>query len=78
MVEKAPLLGLLFLNNNLHVVHHRWPGEPWYRLPRLYRAGREEVLAQGGPVYAGYGGVAARYLLRPHDRLIHPVFERGG
>ncbi len=78
VVERAPLLGLLFLNNNLHVVHHHRPGEPWYRLPRLYRARRAELLAQGGPVYAGYREVAARYLLRPHDQLIHPAFEPGG
>jgi fatty acid desaturase len=76
VVEQAPLLGLLFLNNNLHVVHHHRPGEPWYRLPRLYRQARAQVLAQGGPVYAGYREVAARYLLRPHDRLVHPALQQ--
>jgi fatty acid desaturase len=77
VVEKAPVLGLLFLHNNLHVVHHQRPGEPWYRLPRLYRASRAEVLALGGPVYTGYREVVARYLFRPHDRLVHPAFDPG-
>ncbi len=76
VVEKAPVLGLLFLNNNLHAVHHRRPGAPWYRLPEIYRRGREAVLrANGGLVYDGYSEVFRRYLLRPHDVLVHPRFE---
>ncbi len=35
IVEKS-LLSLLFLNNNLHVVHHKMPAAPWYRLPQLF------------------------------------------
>ena len=37
IVEKS-VLGLLFLNNNLHVVHHAHPGLPWHALPAAYRA----------------------------------------
>ena len=77
-VEHAPLLGLLFLNNNLHMAHHRAPSAPWYRLPALHRNLREEVLASGAPVYDGYVQLATRYLLRPHDRLTHPAFEPDG
>ena len=73
VVERAPLLGLLFLNNNLHAAHHRWPGAPWWRLPALYRRHRDELVAEnGGLVYAGYAEVAARFLLRPHDVTTHP------
>lgn len=76
VVERAPLLGLLFLNNNLHAVHHRHPGQPWHRLPGIYRRNREAVLqANGGLVYSGYGEVFRRYLLRPHDVVVHPSFE---
>ncbi len=77
-VEHAPLLGLLFLNNNLHMAHHRAPSAPWYRLPALHRNLREEVLASGAPVYDGYVQLATRYLLRPHDRLTHPAFGADG
>ena len=77
-VEHAPLFGLLFLNSNLHVAHHRAPSAPWYRLPALHRNLREEVLASGAPVYEGYFQIAARYLFRPHDRLTHPAFEADG
>jgi len=73
IVERAPLLGLLFLNNNLHAVHHAFPGASWRALPGLYGSRRDELLAaNGGLVYAGYGEVFRRFLLRPHDVLVHP------
>lgn len=73
VVEQAPILGLLFLYNNLHVVHHRWPTLPWYRLPAVYRAHRAAVLeANGGLVYRGYAEVFRRFLLSPHDAPVHP------
>lgn len=74
IVENSPVFALLFLNNNLHVVHHRWPGLAWYRLPALYRAHREAMLkANGGLVYDGYRDVFRRFFLRRHDQPIHPT-----
>ena len=35
IVENAPVMGLLFLYNNLHAVHHERPTMPWYRIPGL-------------------------------------------
>jgi len=70
VVEHAPLLGLLFLNNNLHAAHHAWPGAPWFDLDRLYVSHRDRLLRDnGGLVYDGYGDVARRFLLRAHDRV---------
>lgn len=75
IVERGGLLGLLYLNNNLHALHHLAPAEPWYRLPRLYEERREALIARnGGLVYRGYADVARRYLLRAHDAPLH----RGG
>lgn len=77
IVEHAPLLGLLFLHNNLHAVHHRWPALPWYRLPALYRRHRDVILAgSGGPLYPSYGDVLRRFLWRPHDVTVHPFLRR--
>jgi len=74
VVENSRLFGFLFLNNNLHAAHHRWPGTPWYRLPALYRRHREELLsANGGLVYDGYGDLFRRFLLRRHDQPVHPL-----
>lgn len=73
VVEGSPILGLLFLFNNLHAVHHRWPTVPWYALPGLYRRERERVLKRnGGLLYRGYLDVFRRYLLTPHDDPVHP------
>jgi fatty acid desaturase len=74
VVENATLLGPVFLFNNLHATHHRWPGVAWYRLPALHRARRDELLAaNGGLAYDGYGEVARRFLLRAHDQPEHPL-----
>jgi fatty acid desaturase len=74
VVEKAGIFSLLFLNNNLHVVHHDDPGIPWYKLPRVYREHRERVLREnGGFVFQGYGDVARRYLFRVKDHPVHPA-----
>ena len=73
VVEEAPVLGLLFLNNNLHALHHAKPELSWWRLPAAYRQQRGAILeANGGLVYRGYGDVLARYWRKPHDVLIHP------
>jgi fatty acid desaturase len=76
IVENAPILGLLFLYNNLHVVHHDRPGLPWYRIPGYYRAHRAAIVAaNGGLVYNGYADVVARYLVTPHHVGPHPGCE---
>lgn len=49
--EADPLLLLLFLNNNLHLVHHDLPSLPWYLLPRVYRARRHGSRAVDAPVH---------------------------
>ena len=41
IVERSPL-SFLFLNNNLHFVHHRNPTVAWYRLPKMFRDRRDE------------------------------------
>lgn len=73
IVENSRLFGLLFLYNNLHVLHHRKPGIPWYRLPRIYRTNRETLIrSNGGLVYNGYWDIMRRFFLKPHDDPTHP------
>ena len=65
--------GLLFLNNNLHAVHHVFPKMPWWQIPAYWRAHREQVLKHNGNLYfRGYGEVAARWLLKPIFTPPHP------
>jgi len=64
---------LLFLNNNLHHTHHERPEVPWYELPGLAGpAGADDLVAAGAGLYAGYGQIFRRHLLRPFDHPIHP------
>jgi fatty acid desaturase len=75
IIEDRGPLALLFLNNNLHVVHHMHPGVPWYRLPALYAANREHYLRRNeGYVYRSYGEVFRRFALRRKDPVPHPLY----
>lgn len=76
IVEAAWPFALVFLNNNLHALHHREPGVAWYDLPARYRSERERILAaNGGYRFQGYGDIVRRYLLRPKEPLIHPAYR---
>jgi fatty acid desaturase len=71
VVESRGPFALLFLNNNLHVLHHEMPRLPWYRLPASYRARADELRARG-LVLSGYGEVFRRFLLRPRETPCYP------
>jgi fatty acid desaturase len=72
IVERS-ILGPLFLNNNLHLVHHKHPTAPWYDLPRLYRARRLEWRRMNdGYVFKGYVEVLRRFGLRAKEPVAHP------
>ncbi len=77
LIEAGPVMSLVFLNNNLHALHHAEPGVAWYRLPARYRERRDELLARnGGYRYRNYLEIAARYLLRPKEPVVHPYAGR--
>ena len=67
-VEAGPFFSLLFLNNNLHALHHARPELPWFALPRLARQ-----LPCPALCYGGYGEIARRFLLRPIHAPVHPL-----
>lgn len=73
IVERS-LLGWLFLNNNFHLIHHKRPGLPWYRLRAAYFARRGEWQAlNGGYVFRGYGAVMREFGLRAKEPVAHPA-----
>ena len=72
-MESNVVFGLLYLYNNLHVVHHQKPTIPWYDIPAHYREHRPELLASNGHfVYKGYAQLARRFLLVPVFSPVHP------
>jgi len=74
IVEAGPVMSLMYLYNNLHVVHHRYPAMAWYDIPKEYRRRRKEFLSENGGyvIPGGYGEVVARYLLWPKEAPVHP------
>lgn len=76
IIEDRGPLAFLFLNNNLHAVHHAHPRIPWYRLPALYRANRGRfVTRNGGYVYSSYAQIFRKHLLRSKDPVPHPFWN---
>ncbi|MGE0847177.1 MAG: fatty acid desaturase [Flavobacteriaceae bacterium] len=76
IVERGSLLGVLFLNNHLHYVHHRFPRIPWYRLPALYRSQGGKLREENGDhVYSGYGEIFRRFLFRARGPVVHPFLK---
>ncbi len=77
IVEDRGPLAFLFLNNNLHVVHHMHPKVAWYRLPALYRARRSHYLRRNdGYLYRSYAQVFATHFWRTKDPVAHPLWPR--
>lgn len=77
IIEDRGLLAFLFLNNNLHVVHHMHPRVAWYDLPAVYKAGRDRFQSvNGGYVYGSYREVFYRFFWRSKDPVVHPLWRR--
>ncbi len=77
IVESSGIFGLLFLNNNLHVVHHAHPSVAWHRLPMVYAANRQEYLRRNeGYHYTSYWQVFRRYAWRSKDPVAHPLWQK--
>lgn len=77
IVEDRGILAFLFLNNNLHVVHHMHPQVAWYDLPALYLARKDYYLATNeGYLYHSYAEVLARFFWRAKDPVPHPLWPK--
>ena len=78
VIEDRGPLAWLFLNNNLHVVHHVHPGLPWYRLPARYAARRAQYLRRnGGYRFGSYREIFRDHLWRAKDPVPHPLRPQG-
>lgn len=76
IVERSPL-SFLFLNNNLHFIHHKSPTIAWYRLPKLFRERREEWLRMNnGYAYPNYFAMLKAHAFKAKEPVVHPVLRR--
>jgi fatty acid desaturase len=77
IIEDRGPLALIFLNNNLHVVHHMHPKVPWYRLPEMYFSNRHRYLKRNdGYCYASYSEIFRRYFWQAKDPVPHPLWPK--
>ena len=75
IIEDRGPLALLFLNNNLHVVHHMHPTLPWYELPALYARKAEHYRRRNDSyVYRNYAEIFRKYLFTAKDPVPHPIW----
>lgn len=75
IIEDRGPFALLFLNNNLHVVHHMHPQVPWYDLPALYAARKDHFQRRNeGYVYRNYWQIMRKYLWHAKDPVSHPIW----
>jgi len=73
VIVDRSLLSLLFLNNNLHLVHHAQPKLAWYELPAAYRARKDEWAAlNNGYVFPGYRTIIRQFGFRQKESVVHP------
>jgi fatty acid desaturase len=76
IVEAHPVWALLFLNNQLHFVHHAKPHLPWYDLPRAWREMKRSAGVGPGLLFpGGYREIARKYLFRPFISVEYPGWE---
>jgi len=77
IVETNPVLAMLYLNNNLHIVHHASPQTPWYDIPSLYKERREQYLmANDHLLFRGYWEIARRFAFTSKQTVEHPLWYR--
>ena len=73
--DKGPL-SWIFLNNNLHVVHHMHPRMPWYRLPKLFASNQGRYLDRNdGYYFKNYNEIFRSYFWRAKDQVPHPLWS---
>lgn len=76
--EAGPVMRLLFLNNNYHLVHHDLPHLPWYLIPRVYRDDRSAYLQRcNGFLLSGYLELMRSNGFTPIDAPHHPLAGAG-
>ncbi|MEM8877530.1 MAG: fatty acid desaturase [Pseudomonadota bacterium] len=75
IIEDRGPLSLLFLNNNLHAVHHAYPRRAWYELPEVFRQRRSHFLKLNlGYVFPSYLNVIQRFAFRAKEPVPHPFY----
>lgn len=74
IIEDKGLLSYLFLNNNLHVVHHANPKMAWYRLPGFFEENRDYFLGMNkGYYFKNYLEIFKRFAFYRKEPVAYPL-----
>jgi fatty acid desaturase len=77
IIVENSLLSILFLYNNLHIVHHKLPTVAWYHLPRLYQDKKDDwQKLNKGYVFPNYLAIFRSFALKAKEPNIHPALYR--
>ena len=76
IVESRGPLGWLFLFNNYHSVHHRFPRLAWFQLPGLFEKERDHWLQKNhNNHFESYGVIFKHFLFRAREPVVHPLWS---
>jgi fatty acid desaturase len=59
-----PVTAFFMCNENYHLEHHLYPTIPWYNLPRLHEALREDLTARGAPFICSYFAFVREFVVK--------------
>lgn len=77
IVESNPVMSLLFLNNNLHAIHHDYPQLAWYQLPAQWKQNRGAILQRNnGYFYSGYSTIIWQFLFKAKETPQHHLSKK--
>ncbi len=73
----SSFFSLLFLSNNLYIVHHVHPGVAWYDLPGLYRERRAiHLAANNNYLFKDYRAIVKQYAWRREQPVFLPILRQ--
>jgi beta-carotene hydroxylase len=75
-VYPSPILNLLIMGQNYHLVHHLWPSIPWYNYERAYFATKPLLDAKGSHQSLGLLQTTRDFLGFVYDMVLGIHFHR--
>lgn len=61
-IQTSWLVRFFMCNENFHLEHHLYPGVPWYSLPQVHHALRDELRAHGAPYIPSYSSFVWEFM----------------
>ncbi|WP_419904342.1 fatty acid desaturase [Kiloniella sp.] len=77
IIEDKGFFSFLFLNNNLHVVHHAYPTVAWYKLPSIFSNNRQRFLEMNrGYCFKNYAEIFRRFAFKRKEPVAYPFIPK--